>query len=146
MNLSQIVFGQSAKIPVPGGDIAVRGLSLHDIMALVAEHREPLEAAFKTMAADGDRADQIVGSPNLMGAEMLNALPDVATHVLSIASDLEGDIDLFKKLPIGLQLAMLEKIFELTASDGGLGKVIEIVTKAVNGTKDVVGQMSALQP
>lgn len=143
MKLSDLALAAKAKVPAPGVDekgkpnfFDVRGLSLVDILGLVDRHRGPLSEAFGNLAGDNDEALKNFGA---MSKGFLGALPDVAADVIAVAMDEPEAVDAAKGLVASYQLAILEKVAELTfAAEGGAGKVIEIVLSAVGGATSVV--------
>lgn len=142
MNLEDIAFAAKAKVPVPGSEqpATVRGLNLMDILGLVERHRAPLTEAFANLSGDRDEA---LKSFSAMGGALLGALPDVAADVIAVATDQPEKVAVAKRIVVSVQLALLEKIAELTfAAEGGAGKVIEIVVSAVGGTTDAVKAMA----
>lgn len=136
MNLEDLAFAAKANVPVPGGEKAVRGLNLMDIVGLVERHREPLSVAFTNLSGNSDEA---LKSFSAMGGAFLGAMPAVAADVIAVATDEPTKVEVAKKIPVSIQLALLEKIAELTfAAEGGAGKVLEIVVSAVGGTTSAV--------
>ena len=143
MNLDQLAFADKATVPVPGvnaegkpNGVDVRGLNLMDIIGLVDRHRAPLSEAFGNLSGENDEAVKSFGA---MSKGFLAALPDVAADVIAVAMDEPDKVDQARKVNASVQLAILEKVAELTfAAEGGAGKVIEIVVSAVGGATSVV--------
>lgn len=150
MKFRDIALAARATVSVPGGEKAVRGLNLMDILGLVERHRPALGTAFNELSGD---TDKILASPGAIGSGLLAALPAVAAEVILLADaddgpgmggeDTEADtVEDVRRLPASVQLALLEKIAELTfIAEGGAGKVVEIVISAVGGTASLVKQL-----
>lgn len=143
MDLDDLALAASATVPLPGVDsegkpngVEVRGLNLVDIMGLVERHKKPLSEAFANLSGDNEAALKSFGA---MSSAFLNGLPEVAADVIAVATDQPTKVASARKIVVSVQLAMLEKIAELTfAAEGGAGKVLEIVVSAVSGTSGVV--------
>lgn len=137
MALADIAFASTVQVPIPGGKFhAVRGLNLMDIMGLVERHKAPITAAFAEMSGETDKALNAAGA---LGAGLLAALPEVAADVIAVASDEPESVGVVTKIPASIQLALLEKVAELTFSaEGGAGKVLEIVLNAVGGATNLL--------
>lgn len=147
MNLDDLAFAASAQVPVPGLDekgeprfVEVRGLNLVDIMGLVERHKTPLSEAFAGLSGNNDAALKSFGA---MSGAFLTSLPEVAADVIAVATDQPKKVASARRIVVSVQLAMLEKIAELTfAAEGGAGKVLEIVVSAVSGTSGVVRSLA----
>lgn len=141
MNFEAIALSATASVPIPGMSepALVRGLSLADILGLVAKHKAAMSQAFAELNGD---TDKILTSAGAIGSGLLEAMPEVAADVIAIAGDAPEKAALAAKFPASVQLALLEKIAELTfAAEGGAGKVVEIVLNAVGGTAGLVKKL-----
>lgn len=137
MNLEDIAYAAEAKVPVPGqGDISVRALSLVDILGLVDRHRVPLQEAFNGLSG---RSDDALKSFATMSRAFLSAMPEVAADVVAVGTGQPEKVGVAARLPASLQLAVLEKVAELTfVAEGGMGKTLEIVSQAISGANSAV--------
>jgi hypothetical protein len=120
-------------MPVPVADneaFNVSGLSLTDIVQLVDVHRDALEEGFNRFSG---RDPNSVTENEAMAVvmDMLQKVPPLAAHIISIsAKDIENYAD-YLDLPLGVQIDALQKIGELTfASGGGPKKIFDLAMKA----------------
>ena len=134
----------------------VRGLSLNDITELMSVNVESLEALFaqfKDRTAETIEVDEIT----TIGVGLIKSMPVLMAQIIAAgadayegydpaAVDLDGDplpnpMDIITAMPMGIQLACLEKIGELTfAAGGGPKKVFALVLKAMQGLSQSGGQ------
>jgi hypothetical protein len=137
MDINSLVATAGATIETPGGALAVRGLALVDITALVAAHRSTLETAFALVTAEG--AEMQMGD---IAQAILQVAPDLAAMIIALALNEPDNVAGAAKLPVGLQLAILEKVGDLTFSmEGGLGKTMEIVINMLTGTAQTIADL-----
>lgn len=122
-------------VEFPGGEFAVRGLSLEDLTVLTRSYFDPLNSLFDKYVAEAAAAaiDQKVAD----GKMGLGDIKSVALEALEVAPGMLGDAiaraagepenaALARLLPIGVQLDAVEKIVRLTLeAEGGLGKLME---------------------
>jgi hypothetical protein len=133
---------QVESVKVPGGEIAVRGISLVDITNLmVAGNRADLEAAVEQMkelyeAAKANDEDAL--AEGLM--TIATKLPNFVAKLIAGCADEPESWEVVKKLGISVQLEALQKIGHLTF-DGddalknfvsGLTMLLNSITRATN--------------
>ena len=135
-------------IDTPGGPLAVRGVSLSDIIALVRHHGPVIRSLFKKVMDGGDvkiSLDAIGG----MGQDLLAKSPEIVAELIALAAG-DGDKDSIRiagSLPFPVQIEAVEKIARLTfATEGGLGKLIETVIRVAQGTTGVVEELNLPLP
>lgn len=115
--------------------IEVRGLSLSDVSALLRQHRTLIESLFQAY----QKGDQDLSS---FGETLLLSAPELAASIIGQATDdPRGE---WSGLPAGLAVLLLEAIGRLTFdASGGVGKVLEVLVKAVEGTSDVLAPLGS---
>ena len=119
-------------LPVMDGDteaFTVRGLSLNAIVQLLVINRASIEELFdKFSGREVDTIDEteIVN----VGMGMIESAPGLVAHVIALGADATEHYDEIVNLPVGLQIAALEKIGELTfAAGGGPKKMLALALK-----------------
>ena len=122
-----------------GTEIAVRGLSLVDLSQLARKHGAELAAAFdafKGMDVDGN--DDATATLH----QLIERAPDLVAEVIALATDSPGEAAAAKKLPFGLQVAILSEAGKQTfVTEGGLGKTLEIVINMAAGTTRAIADL-----
>lgn len=126
----------SGHVTVSGGaKIPVRGLSLTDFTILATDYRDTLSEAFDTLR---DAEEDDLAQSRLIG-RLLQSAPRLAGQVIIQATDSDLSIEDALKLPAGLQLAILEECGRQTfVTEGGVGKILEIVINAFYGTTELL--------
>lgn len=141
MDLSALA-AQTASIPTPSGNLAVRGLGLSDISRLVQNYRSDLEGAFEKVSQAAESAVEDDG----FIAGLLEQAPDLVAEIIALATDQPHKAKDAAKLPLSLQVAILEKAGELTfVGEGGVGKTLEIVINMIGGATQVADQLTQNQ-
>ena len=122
----------------------VHGLSLNHIVGLINTNRTAVEALFNKFQ-DKDEAsltDEEVGS---IGIELIEQAPVMVAQVIALASDAydgydandeeaASPLDTIMSMPVGLQLAFLQEIGDMTFSaGGGAKKMLALALKAARG-------------
>lgn len=136
-----------AIVELSGGEFAVRGLSLDDILALMFPHGDVLAQIFDKVAEKkADLGDEMIGE-YAMG--LVQSAPGVAAKIIVMACDESADdaeaMQIASRLPATVQLDALIKIGQLTfAAEGGLKKVVETVVMLAKGTTSLVEDLKAL--
>lgn len=107
----------------------VRGLGLAQILYIVRHHMGALEPIYE-MAARGE----LFANPTVIALRMGEDFTPVASTVIACGMGKIGAADKVEQLPLSVQLDALEKIMRLTLiAEGGLEKLLEIVTRALEG-------------
>lgn len=131
-------------VKTPGGDFAVRGVSLQDAVQLIRHHGPVLTEMFQSIMSGKDVKVSLTDFSKV-GQELLAKAPQAAAELIALASD-EGDpksIKVASRLPFPVQLEAVEKIGKLTfIAEGGLPKFLETVIRIAQGTG---GAMAELQ-
>lgn len=141
MGLKHIKLPEAA-IKFPGGDFAVRGLSLDDIAYLVGRHGAKMNDLFLEFQKGG--AELELESLASFAVPLLKAAPEVAAELIACASGDPKDWHIAATLPVPVQLEALEKLVELTFNvEGGPKKVVETVIRMAQGVSGLLSEMSA---
>lgn len=112
----------------------VRGLSLAHIARIVREHRSVC-ASLYTQAVAG----QLRGSVEEIAFAIGDDFAPLAGMVIAAGCGQPQHAAKAAELPLSVQADALEKIFMLTlAANGGLGKTVEIVTRAMGAAKQLL--------
>jgi uncharacterized protein YqgV (UPF0045/DUF77 family) len=121
----------------------VHGLSFNAIVGLVNLNRGAVEALFSQF--QGKDANALSESDiNAVGMDLIESAPVFVAQIIAAATDaydgysaVEGEpspLETILEMPLGLQLAFLQEIGELTFNaGGGAKKVLALVMKAVQG-------------
>lgn len=124
-------------VQFPGGEFAVRGLSLEDFTVLLRDYHKPLSALFDRYVAEAalEKADADAG-----GLLALGDMKGVVLDAVSLAPGLIGDCiaraagevenpHLTRTLPLGVQIDAITKVVTLTLeAEGGVEKLLETVS------------------
>ena len=142
MSLSDLKIPQ-VDIEVPGGMIAVRGLSLNDIVILVTRNGEVFKSLFQDFLNGTD------GNPLLTGKNILSDLASKKPHLfgeiiaLSAGEFNTQAIENASRLTLDVQLRVLEEVGKLTfREEGSIKKVIETVSRIMGSLTTSVNQLS----
>lgn len=120
----------------------VHGLSFNAIVGLIQLNRPAVEGLFSKFQGREDAAitEEEVSA---VGMDMLEKFPSMVAQVIAMASDAydgveDGEerrvLEDIMDMPVGLQLAFLEKIGPLTFNaGGGAKKMLALAMKAVQG-------------
>lgn len=143
MGLKHITFPE-ATIEFPGGNFAVRGLSLDAIMHLFQRHGEKLQEVFTELTkGSGEVTTETVAA---LALPLLRLAPDIAADLIACGSGAPEDADIAAKLPLPVQLEALEQIVTLTfAAEGGPKKLLETVIRMAEGTTGLLSSLGAPQ-
>lgn len=140
MSLKDLNFPE-VKVETPGGKVAVRGLSLDDIIRIVRDNREAASNLFDQFKLGAIRLDDTT----TIGAAITDQAPDLAAQVIALGAG-DGDeesIDIAKRLPFPVQLELLEKIGEQTfVVEGGMEKIAETIVKVIQGMSGLVKSLT----
>jgi hypothetical protein len=129
-------------VETPGGPLAVRGVSLDDVIRLVRRNRVVAQVLFDQAMAGGINLDDT----SAVGAMVMDQAPDFAAEIIALATDVgdEEAIELAKQLPFPLQLELLETIGKQTfTTENSSKKVIETVARVLGGMSGAIQNLSA---
>ncbi len=136
MSLKKVVLPKEL-IDIPGSDssFAVRGISMMDISVLLNQHKSLLESLYQRFTADGATVGTQDASAILR--DIAATAPALVASIVCLAAgggDDEEELLIAASLPLPVQIEALEKILKLTFQrEGGVGKFLETVTRAVAG-------------
>lgn len=128
-------------VPVPGGEVAVRGLSLNDIMPIYREHEAVLSDLYNKVTGEGS----VLGASDMptMISGLVVMAPDIAAAIIAVAADEADKVAVAKSLPFPVQLVLLEKVGELTFESISPKNFIETVIRMATGTTRVLSELQA---
>lgn len=130
-----------AQVKFPGGDIAVRGLSLDDLSFIVQRHGAKLNVLFTSFTEKGELTVEGVAD---FALPLLQAAPEIASELIACASGDPADAGIAATLPFPVQLEALEKLAELTFNvSGGPKKLVETVLRMAKGTTGLLESLKA---
>lgn len=113
----------------------VRGLSLNDIVQLLLINREAAGALFDEL--NGRDPEELTPSDiTAVGSQLIESFPGFVAQIIAIAADAyeeegsdESPIETILTMPVGVQIAALEKIGELTFVGSSPKKLIALALK-----------------
>lgn len=130
---------KTERVEFPGGEFAVRGLSLEDFTVLLRHHYEPAKAMFDRYvdeaaveAAAQAFPESVEGAGNMddVVREALEMAPGMIGDIIARAADETEHPEKARLLPMGVQIDAITKVVRLTLeAEGGLEKMLESVTK-----------------
>jgi hypothetical protein len=131
---------EHASIEVSGGTVAVRGLSLDDVMQLTRRHGPAMGQLFEQVMRDGVDLDSVAAH----GALVLDQAPALAAEIIACGTGDGRDdtaIALARTLPFPDQIALIEAVAAATfATEGSAKKVVEIVIRTMRGLTGTLTQ------
>lgn len=159
-----VVFKEKGK---PGEDkyrpeqkLRVRGLGLEDLMKLLRVHGPGMVTIFNQTVQAVRLAEATAESVEAkLNIDPLDAVrifqiafeqaPDLVADLIVLASDSDTpveDVKKARKLPLPVQLKLLQEIFRLTLEEhGGLGELMETVMMLLGGANGLLKNLTALQ-
>lgn len=119
----------------------VHGLSLNHIVGLINNNRPAVEALFSKFQDKPEMSEDEVAN---IGMDMVEQAPLMVAQIIAFATDayegyvaVEGEatpLDTIMSMPVGLQLAFLQEIGDLTFSaGGGAKKILALALKTARG-------------
>lgn len=139
-------------VKFPGGEFAVRGLSLEDFAILIRSHYEPMSALFEKYVdqaaiaratAQVTKAGMELGDVRTVVLDGLQMAPALIGDAIARATDETENPHLARLLPVGTQIDAIEKIIRLTLeAEGGLEKLVETVLRVAGSLTDLSANRS----
>jgi hypothetical protein len=103
-------------------DITVTGLDMEGIVILLQEDEETFRSLFEM--------------DDLTLMKLIKIAPNFVAKMIATAAGEPNEVAQVKKLPLGIQLKLLEAVWELTVLDmDELGKVMGYLAEAVQGIR-----------
>ncbi len=119
MSLKNLVIPEKS-VEFGGEKITVTGLDMEGIVILLQEDEEMFRSLFEL--------------EDLTLFKMLKIAPDFCAKMIATAAGEPNELEQVRKLPLGIQLKLLEAVWELTVLDmDDLGKVMGYLAEAVKG-------------
>lgn len=150
MGLRNIVVPRTTVEVSEGQTIAVRGISLFDIMSVLGEYGPQMSLMFSKITEGrepGQRFDNATVAKHIR--ELAREFPDVMAAAIALACDdysPEG-MAVAKTLPLTAQLETLDAIFRQTfRSEGDVGKLLGLLIRAATSMKEAVNQQTMASP
>lgn len=113
-----------------GNKIEVRGITVADLMAATQDYGPQIALAFGK-ATSGDLSDADIKTHIL---SLSREVPEVVAATIALAADeYEPEmVDTAMKLPFGVQVELIEAIFDLTfTSEAEIKKLVESLSKLI---------------
>lgn len=132
-------------IPLPGDqNMVVRGLSFNDISALVIDHGPRLLLVFNSVYEKAKAKTLTGGDVAGFIQETLTRSPELVAQIIAMAADEPGQAAQAAKLPPVVQMEAMQEIVALTfVSEAEVKKLVEIVTKAMEQTGDLMTTLNS---
>lgn len=116
-----------------GKTFKLQGLGLPEIAHVLRMHYEAISPIYDLAAAG-----QLPADAASIAIRMAEDFTPVASAIIACGMRKPAAIDKVAQLPFALQVEALDKIIRLTLDvEGGLGKVVEIVTQALVGVESL---------
>lgn len=117
--------------------LSVRGLSLDDVSILVRGHMDDINRLVDLAREKGD-----FGTVSFLTDALVTA-PKVLFDMIALAADEPTYSEDSRKLPVGLQIKILQDVLMLTLEDiGGPKALVALVQKIVGDRKLLPGQQA----
>jgi hypothetical protein len=135
MGLKNLVIA-SEIIKVPGNDdLVVRGLGLDSIVYLLRHNQSALEEVFAAAQNGSLNASSVEG----LAATLADRAGPLAYMLIACGCGEPEEWRNAGGLPLSVQIEAIEKIVNLTfASEGGVEKFLETVTRMLSGAADLL--------
>jgi len=146
MGLRNITIAQK-KIRVDDKqDFDVRGLSLTDVMAAMADYGPQMALAFAkiTEKGEGSRFDSATIKARIR--DLAGEFPELLAAIIALGADEYAPdmVQKVKRLPLLVQVEAIEAIFGLTfQSEGDVGKFMESLTRGLVAATGALDQIRA---
>lgn len=131
-----------AIIETPGGEFAVRGLSLDDLAWLVRRHGDTMSKVFNDFVA----SDAELTSDSVAGflLPLVESMPGLVSEVIACGAGDAEEATLVRRLPFLVQIDALEKVIDLSFdAAGGPKKLAETVVRLARGTTGLLESLKA---
>jgi hypothetical protein len=130
-------------IKVPGGEIAVRGLSFNDLSVLVQGYGPALKGLFEKLTGSG-LEDVSLDDAGKFAMALLETVPEAAACIIALGAGEPDDVAVAATLPFPVQLEALEAVAVLTFNtEGGAKKVVETVIRLAQGIGGLMADLKA---
>lgn len=105
--------------------LTVRGLSSEDLTVAIRHHKESLDKLFNLVEGKLQlENDQLTG----FGMELMDQFPSLVALLIALAADMPNRAGEVQRLPVPVQLRLIEAIYQLTIEDtGGLNDFLSRV-------------------
>ena len=149
MGLRKIVIARKSIRVDDNQSFQVRGLSLTDIMAAMADYGPQMTLAFAKIMGGNEAKGPITQNAirdQIKG--LAGEFPDLLAALIALAADDydPGMVEQAKALPMLAQMDAIEAVFQLTfQSEGDVGKLMEALTRGLvkaTGALSQVGEIS----
>lgn len=125
-----------------GKTFKLQGLGLPELAFIVRSHYSALGPIYD-LAAAGELPLDAAG----IAIRMAEDFVPVASTIIACGMRKPRAVDKVAQLPFTVQTEALDKIIRLTlVTEGGLGNVLEIVTRALEGVESLQNLQKSLQP
>lgn len=136
-------------VPLPGGQdpLALRGLSLHDVAAIVRDYKQDITIVWKQF--EGLISGQGVQNLDLSAVitVAMQSAPLLVAQIIATAANEPNEWDIVAKLPITVQLAAIQAVTDLTfEGEGGAKNVLEAVLRLIGGVGGLVNRKPNPRP
>lgn len=129
-------------VEIPGGSLAVRGLSFNDLSSLVRNYAPAMKGLFDRLTGAGE--DVSMEDAGKFALALLETAPELAAAIIAHASGEPESVDAASLLPFPMQLELLEAIAVLTFStEGGAKKVVETIIRLAQGVNGLITDLKA---
>lgn len=128
-----------SQVKTPGGDFAVRGLSLEDLVHLHRTHTSEFGGVFDQFRDWASTEDGELPPLDQFVAKLLYQAPVLAARVIAIAADEDTDagLEVARRLPPLVQAEALQEIGRLTfRSEADVKKMLTLVIQQVRALVD----------
>jgi hypothetical protein len=110
--------------------LEVRGLSFHDFTVLFSQYGSAVDKIFELIEGDSSAAKDFAESIDVkaFGADLIKKAPQLVATLIALAADIPDRATQTERIPLPVQIKLLEAIYRLTVEDtGGLTNFIQLV-------------------
>lgn len=110
--------------------LEVRGLSFHDFTVLFSQYGDAVDKIFELIEGDSSTIKAFSDGIDIkaFGADLLKRAPQLVATLIALATDMPDRATQMERIPLPVQIKLLEAIYRLTVEDtGGLTNFIQLV-------------------
>lgn len=122
------------KVTVRGEEVTLRGLSARDVLTLLLEHREDMDALVAQAQDVG--TDEAMANAESMVLGLLRDAPELVAKAIALAADEPDAAEVVARLALPDQLELIMAVGRLTFEEaGGVKKFLENVVVVMRASR-----------
>lgn len=124
-----------------GQVVEVRGLSFNDFTLLFTQFGPTVDRVFEFFGQLQSENPEV--DIKAFGVELLHSAPNVVASLIALAADMSDRVTQVARMPLPVQVRVLEAIYELTVTEaGGLQDFLQTVLRLAQSVRGTVTKMA----